>query len=155
MTPESDLTRRLDAASAPYELVHHAPAETARAEARAVAAPPDEVAKIVVLLTPAGCVRAVVASDARVDVHKVRDLLEDSVRLATEDELRSLYPEFELGAVPPFGGARRETVLLDLALMDHESVVFAAGTQVESIRMTPGDLARVSGARVVDIGAED
>jgi Ala-tRNA(Pro) deacylase len=64
------------------------------------------VAKTLVLKAPAGFVRAVLPSSCRVDVRKLAEAVGESrkhVGLATEDELAQEYPEFELGAVPPFG----------------------------------------------------
>jgi prolyl-tRNA editing enzyme YbaK/EbsC (Cys-tRNA(Pro) deacylase) len=76
--------------------------------------------------------------------------------LATEEDLGREYSEFELGAVPPFGGTRRDPILLDVRLADRESVVVEAGVHDASIRLLTSDLLRVAGeARVVDICHEE
>jgi hypothetical protein len=38
--------------------------------------------------------------------------------LASEDELARAYPEYDLGAVPPFGGASHDRVLVDAGVTD-------------------------------------
>jgi Ala-tRNA(Pro) deacylase len=114
---------------------------------------PADVAKTLVITMPEGYARVVIPADCRVDEHKLRDVLQAGkrkVHLASEDDLRRDYPEFELGAVPPIGG-RPDPVLIDAQLAQLEQVVFEAGSHEESIRMRADDLVRLSGARVVDL----
>src|SRR6266566_1668545 len=49
------------------------------------------------------------------------------VQLASEDNLARDYPDFELGAVPPFGGPE-DHVLVDEGLVGRDSVVVEAGS---------------------------
>jgi Ala-tRNA(Pro) deacylase len=104
---EKDVKSVLDEAKVGYELLPHARTETATAEADALGVDPSEVAKTLVLSTPEGNVRAVLPATERVDLRKVREHIEGGKRihLATEDDLAREYPEFELGAVAPVGGA--------------------------------------------------
>lgn len=153
----SDLTSVLDDAGVKYELLPHAHTESALAEAEALDISPDDVAKTVVVKTADGYVRAVVPASARLDVGKVRAIQgggRHTVHLASEDDLRRDYPEFELGAVPPVGGSRRDPVVVDLKLTDRESVVIEAGSHDESLRLAPTDLVHVAGAAVASISEE-
>jgi Ala-tRNA(Pro) deacylase len=148
------VTSALDEANVHYELLPHPRTERALAEARALKVPSGEVAKTLVLKTPEGFVRAVLAASERLDLLKVRTLVGGGKRthLATEEDLAREYSEFELGAVPPFGGTRRDPVLLDTRLADRESLVVEAGVHDASIRLLTSDLLRVVGdARVADI----
>ena len=111
-----DLTRALDKAGAAYDLLPHAHTESALAEAEALGLGPDDVAKTLVVKTAEGYLRAVLPASRRLDERKVRDVTGGSkkdVHLAGEDDLRRDYPDFELGAVPPVGGARRDEVIVD------------------------------------------
>jgi Ala-tRNA(Pro) deacylase len=76
------------------------------------------------------------------------------VHLATEEALARDYPEFDLGAVPPVGGPRRDPVVIDSRLAERESVVLEAGSHDESIRVACTDLFRLTGAKVADISQE-
>src|SRR5436309_1935130 len=99
-----DLTSALDAAGAAYELLPHAHTESAVAEAKALGLEPDDVAKTLVVKTAEGYLRAVVPASCRLDERKVRDMTggdKKDVHLASEDDLRRDYPDFDLGAVPP------------------------------------------------------
>jgi Ala-tRNA(Pro) deacylase len=149
-----ELTQVLDEAGVTYELLPHAHTESAAAEAKALGVPPSDVAKTLVVTTPDGYVRTVVPASERLDLHKVREACGGSkttVQLTSEADLAHDYPEFELGAVPPFGGGRRDPVLVDSRLARQESVVLEAGSHEESVRIRTPDLLRVSAAEIADI----
>jgi len=153
-----DLTRALDEVGAAYELLTHAHTESAFAEAQALGLEPDDVAKALIVKTLEGYLRAVVPASGRLDGRKLRDLTggrKKDVHLATEDDLRRDYPDFELGAVPPVGGARRDPVIVDSRLTARGSVVFEAGSHEQSVRIATSDLVRAAGAEVADICRED
>jgi Ala-tRNA(Pro) deacylase len=155
MSPTVDLVRELDRARVPYDLIPHERTMTALAEARAVGAEPQNVAKTVVLESEDGFVRAVLPASERVDLHKVREVLHArEVELATEATLAGAYPDFELGAVPPLGGPTNDPVLVDRRLTTCAAVVFEAGRHDESVRLKPDDLVAVTGATVADICAD-
>lgn len=152
-----DLTRVLDEAGVDYELLPHPYTESALGEAEALGLDPAEVAKTLVVATPAGYVRAVVPAGARLDLRKLRELTgggKKKVHLASEDALASDYPEFELGAVPPVGGSRRDEVVVDRKVAERESVVIEAGAHDHSARLRTADLLRVTEARVADLCVE-
>jgi Ala-tRNA(Pro) deacylase len=153
---ESDVTDVLDKAGVGYELMSHPRTETAAAEAEALGIDPKDVAKTVVLATPAGHVRAVLPASERIDLRKVREHLEGgkSIHLATEEDLTRDYPDFELGAVPPFGGAG-DRVLVDSRLAERETVVLEAGSHEQSVRIQTGDLLAVTRAEVLDLSQEE
>lgn len=152
-----DLTAVLDEAGVEYELMPHAHTETAADEADALGLSEDDVAKTIVLTTPDGYVRAVLPASCRVDSHKLRDLFgagKHAVHLASEADLARDYPDFDLGAVPPVGGNRKDRVIVDTRVAGRESIVLEAGSHEQSIRLKPGDLVRAADAQVADICTE-
>lgn len=150
--PESALAEELAAQHIDYELIPHRRTMSAVAEAQAVGVEPDHVAKTIVLSTPDGFVRAVLPASRRIELRKSREALGAAkVQLASEQVLSREYPEFELGAVPPVGGARRDPVLLDQRLRESDWVVFEAGTHGHSVRLKTADLVAITNARVADI----
>src|SRR5262245_44432034 len=158
MNARDHVTTALDDANVHFEPLPHPRTDRALAEARALGLPSGEVAKTLVLRTPEGFLRAVLPASERLDLPKVRALVGGGKRthLATEEDLTREYSEFELGAVPPFGGTRRDPVLLDARLADKRSVVVEAGVHDASIRLLTSDLLRVVGdARVADICHEE
>ena len=112
------------------------------------------LAKTLILKTAEGYLRAVVPASCRLDERKVRDVTggnKKDVHLAAEDDLRRDYPDFELGAVPPIGGSRRDPVIVDSRVKTRESVVLEAGSHEQSVRLAPADLVRAANARVADL----
>lgn len=151
------LTSVLDEAGVRYELLAHAHTETAVAEASALGLSASEVAKTLIIKTPSGYRRAVLAAADRIDLGKLSELYGETkktVQLADEQDLSREYPEFELGAVPPFGGAHEDAVVVDRRVAERESVVLEAGSHEESIRLATADLLRLTKAQVADIRAD-
>jgi Ala-tRNA(Pro) deacylase len=153
----ADVTRFLEEAGIDFDVLEHARTERAVDEATALGIVPEEVAKTLVLVAAGGNVRAVVAASERIDLRKVAATLGVSskkVELASEENLARDYSEFELGAVPPFGG-REDQVLVDERLAGRDSVVVEAGTHEKSVRLKAADLVRLTRARVADISREE
>ena len=145
------LLDELDAARIVYAVIRHRPTFRAADEAKALGVPAGAVAKTLVLTSPEGLVRAVLPASDRLDLRKVRDLLDShEVELATEQQLAGAYPEFDLGAVPPFGGCK-DPVLLDTRLETSESVLVEAGVHDASVRLRTRDLVAHTGARITDL----
>jgi Ala-tRNA(Pro) deacylase len=152
-----DVTGFLEEAGVDFDVLEHAHTERAADEAAALGIRPEEVAKTLVLVASSGNVRAVLAASERIDLRKVAAVLGvggKKVHLASEDDLARDYPDFELGAVPPFGG-REEQVIMDERLAGRDSVVLEAGSHDRSVRLKAADLMRLTRARVADICKEE
>jgi Ala-tRNA(Pro) deacylase len=153
----ADVTSFLEEAGVDFDVLEHEHTERAEDEAEALGVAPEEVAKTLVLASPGGYVRAVVAASERVDLRKVAAVLGvggKKVHLATEDDLARDYSEFELGAVPPFGGPE-DQVIVDERLGARDSVVLEAGSHEKSVRLKAAELVRLTGAQVADITKEE
>jgi Ala-tRNA(Pro) deacylase len=150
----ADVTSFLEAANVDHDVLEHAHTERAVDEAAALGVAAEEVAKTLVLGSPSGNVRAVLPASERIDLGKVADLLEAAhkeVHLATEDDMKRDYPDFDLGAVPPFGGREGDRVILDSRLAARDSIVLEAGSHERSVRLKAADLVRLTQAEVSDI----
>jgi Ala-tRNA(Pro) deacylase len=153
----ADVTGFLEEAGVDFELLEHARTERAADEAAALGARPEEVGKTLVLAAAGGNVRAVLAASERLDLSKVATVLgvgSKKVHLASEDDLARDYPDFELGAVPPFGGPE-DRVVVDERLAGRDSVVLEAGSHERSVRLKAVDLVRLTRAQVADICKEE
>ncbi len=73
-----------------------------------------------------------------------------SVRRATPEEART-YTGFAVGGTPPFGHTTDVTTYLDPQLQRYDEVWAAAGTPDSVFPLTPDELLRLSGARIVDV----
>jgi Ala-tRNA(Pro) deacylase len=152
-----DVTDLLEEAGIDFDVLEHQRTERAADEAAALGIGPEQVAKTLVLVTSSGNVRGVLAASERIDLHKVAAVLGvagKKVHLASEDDLARDYSNFELGAVPPFGG-REDQVIVDERLAGRDSVVVEAGSHDRSVRLKTVDLVRLTRAEVADIRRED
>jgi Ala-tRNA(Pro) deacylase len=108
--------------------------------ARAEHIPPHKVAKTIVFHGDQGYGMAVLPADFLVDLQELRYMLGLShLRLATEEELAELFPDCELGAMPPFGNLYNMPVYADSSLADEETIAYNAGTHRDVVHMKYAD----------------
>jgi Ala-tRNA(Pro) deacylase len=132
------VTDHLEHRGARFVVLPHRPVETSLAEARATHLPPEQLAKVVILVIDTGPALAVVPADARLDLELAGDALAaSSLRLAEEAEIERFFPEFELGAVPPLTSLLHLPVVIDPLVAERPSVTFPAGTRRESVVTSP------------------
>jgi Ala-tRNA(Pro) deacylase len=74
------------------------------------------------------------------------------LRLAHEQELAALYPEFEVGAMPPFGMMHGHPVFVERCFVGEPEMVFNAGTHTDSLCMHYADFADVARPTVGTFG---
>ena len=118
----------------------HPPAYTAREVASAERMAIHGLAKIVVYFGDNGCGMLVLPADCIVDFAEVRRLLGlTEIRLAAESELTKLFPDCEVGAMPPFGNLFEMPVLVDQNIATAEFMAFNAGTHHDVIHMSVAD----------------
>jgi Ala-tRNA(Pro) deacylase len=146
------LADALREAGVEFEVLPHRRTTTAGSEARVLGVTPEETAKTLITKGERGYVRAVVPAARHLDLAKLAEVLDgETMTLLTEAELVSAYPQFELGAVPPFGGPEGDRVVVDAALAESESVVLDAGVHDASIKLHGRDLVSVAHAAVAEI----
>lgn len=135
----------------PYQVLPHPPAPTAWELARALHVPGDALAKVVLLVIDDRYVMAVVPSTRHVDLQRLSDVLgHRRVRLAAERELSWLFPDCEIGAMPPFGNLYGLQVFMDSDLSDEADIVFQAGSSCEAVRMLYWDFVTVVQPTIFD-----
>jgi Ala-tRNA(Pro) deacylase len=137
----SVVTEYLEQRGSAFEVLPHRQAYTATDEARALGIDAGEVLKTLAVRTGPGYVLAVIPASCRLDLHLVRNALGDhQARLASEEELGRDFPGYQLGALPPLGALLGSQLFIDPEVLEHDMVVFAAGTQTESVRMGTREL---------------
>ncbi len=146
------LTDYLDGKNIEYEVLMHERAFTGIDEAHALGIKADEVLKTVILDTKDGHVAVVLPSGERLDMSLVRDAVDDpDATLATEGEITHDFGGFELGALPPIAPLLGIDTIVDPTVRDHGPVIFAAGTQTESVKVDAGALFAFQPARFAQI----
>jgi Ala-tRNA(Pro) deacylase len=136
-----------------HEVLEHEPTYSASEDAAATGTSPAEEAKTILLRSGDRYRVAVLPASARLDLRKVRELLDESarLRLATEEEMAADFPQFEVGAVPPVGAILPAPEVVDRRLLDCERIVTPAGDHRHSVRLDPREIVRVADALVADI----
>lgn len=141
----------LDSNYVPYESLSHSTTYTAQGTATLMQISGKEIAKTVVLCAGAQgdeTILAVLPGSRHVKFDKLAAALGKPVRLATEAEFCRLFPDCELGAMPPFGALYNLPVYIDESLAKDVEVVFNAGTHHDAVRMRYDDLVRLAQPRV-------
>jgi Ala-tRNA(Pro) deacylase len=124
----------------PFERIHHRPAYTANRIAQVLHVPGKEMAKTVVLRGDRGYVLAVVPATHRIDLEEIRKKLDlTDLEMAGEGEMGRLFPDCEVGAIPPFGSLYHLPTLVDESLAEDDKIVFEAQNHEEAIRMSYRD----------------
>jgi Ala-tRNA(Pro) deacylase len=137
------VTEHLEAHGVPFAPIAHQQAYTSIDEARALGIDAGEVLKTVAVRAAGGYALMAIPATGRLDMHLVQAAVGDRhVRLATEEELRRDFPDIELGALPPLGSLLGAPLFVDQEVLRHETVVFAAGSQTESVQLKTADLLR-------------
>jgi Ala-tRNA(Pro) deacylase len=139
----------LDRAKVKYVVVSHSPAYTAQEVAESAHVSGKMVAKAVVFQANDRMSLAVLPASCRIRL----PLLEEAtgakpVRLATEAQFQSLFPDCEVGAMPPFGNLYRLEVWVDDSLQADEKIAFNAGSHRELFILAYRDFERLVKPRV-------
>jgi prolyl-tRNA editing enzyme YbaK/EbsC (Cys-tRNA(Pro) deacylase) len=124
---------------------------TAAEAAEAIGCTVAQIAKSILFRAASGRPVLVVACGTnRVDEKKVAALLGEKIGRADAEFVREATG-FAIGGVPPVGHATVPVVLLDRDLEAFETIWAAAGTPNAVFRLTPADLARLTGAAFADV----
>lgn len=123
-----------------YQILRHDRALTAQEVAQSVHITGKEVAKCVMVLSDGQMLMAVIPAPRRLSLEKLKAHTRSrEVRLAREDEFRQIFPECELGAMPPFGNVYGLPVYMDKSLERYPEIVFNACTHTEVLKMSRQD----------------
>jgi Ala-tRNA(Pro) deacylase len=141
------LQHYLDDVKADYDLVEHQPTKSSLENATVCAIPAEQVAKAVLLDTKEDYLLAVLPSDRRIELSDLRSELGSKPRLVGEDELKSVFDDCNVGAVPP-GLGYGVTTIVDDSLEQQPDVYFEAGDHASLVHMNHEEFSRVmKGAR--------
>jgi Ala-tRNA(Pro) deacylase len=148
--PIRKLTKFLDDQGVKYVTVKHSPAFTAQEVAASAHICGYEVAKTVMVKVDGKMAMAVVPAPLHVDLRHLKDAIgADRVELAGESDFKGLFPECELGAMPPFGNLYDMDVYVAARLSEDEYVAFNAGTHTELLRLRYRDFERLVHPKVL------
>jgi len=142
--PLQKLREFLDGHKIAYEVISHSQAYTAQKTAAAAHIPGKELAKTVMIKIDGKLAMAVLPGSMKVDFDLLRQATKaKEIVLATEREFGDLFPDCEMGAMPPFGNLYSMKVFVADSLAEDDEIAFNAGTHRELLRMAYTDFNRL------------
>ncbi|WP_105101972.1 aminoacyl-tRNA deacylase [Microbulbifer pacificus] len=144
MAIASTVSQYLDKHSIHYRVLPHDHSATSRESAHKSGLREDCVAKAVMLKDDRGLVMAIIPASSGLDMRAVRDETgRNHLEMMPETEFGSIFPDCEVGALPPLGPAYGITTLVDSSLNrwdtiylesgDHESLVAIDGRDYDQL----------------------
>lgn len=148
--PIKKLKEFLDKNNIEYITISHSTAYTAQKIAASAHIPGKELAKTVMVKINGKMAMAVLPASYQIDFELLKSAAgTQNVELATEDEFRGIFPQCELGAMPPFGNLYDMKVFVAESLAEDEEFAFNAGNHTELIRLSYIDFDRLVQPRVL------
>ena len=148
--PVKKLQEFLDQQHVKYVTIRHSPAYTAQEIAASTHIPGKEVAKTVMVKLDGRLAMAVLPASYQINFERLKNAAGVSyAELASEREFRDLFPECDVGAMPPFGNLYGMEVFVAESLTEDEEIAFNAGTHTELMRLAYRDFDRLVQPRIV------
>lgn len=123
---------------------------TAEEAAEAVGTAVGHIVKSLVFMAEGEPVLLLVSGANRVSLEKVCRIVGRPVERADAETVRRVTG-FAIGGVPPVGHNRQLLTLIDEDLMHYETVWAAAGTPNAVFPVSPHELVRATGGKVIDL----
>ncbi len=148
--PVKKLKEYLDKNNIQYITITHSQAFTAQQVAASAHISGWNMAKTVIVLVNGKMAMAVLPASTHIRMSALKEVTgTEDVKLATESEFSGLFPECEIGAMPPFGNLYDMEVYVAQPLTKDEQIVFNAGTHTEIIKMAYQDFERLVKPKVL------
>ena len=141
--PVQKLKAFLEENSVKFTVIQHSRAFTAQEIAGLTHIPGKELAKTVMVILAGKVAMAVVPASHLVDFKSLSDVAGTPVELAGEGDFVGLFPNCDMGAMPPFGNLYNLPVYVSEPLAEDEFIAFSAGSHAEVIRLEYADFERL------------
>jgi Ala-tRNA(Pro) deacylase len=136
----------------PYKSVWHPVSYSAQKTAAFAHVSGNEFAKPVMVRIDGQLCMVVVPASNQVDFDLLRQATgAKDLRLANESEFMNLFPDCEVGAMPPFGHLYGVQTYVAEKLSHDDIISFNAGTHNELIEMTFRDYSRIEHPRLIKV----
>ena len=125
----------LDSSGVHYDLVDHPYSVSSMYTATEAHVSGEQLAKGVVLKDDDGYLVAVIPATHHVQLGKLRKQYNRYFSLADERDLRALFSDCSVGAIPPIGAAYGVDVIFDDCLNECGDVYFEAGDHIDLVHV--------------------
>lgn len=134
--PSKKLKAFLDSNNVKYVSINHSMAFTGLEIAKSAHIPTKKLAKTVIVKINGALSMMVLPAAYQINMENLSLALQDAtVELASEEEFFKLFPDCEVGAMPPFGNLYGMDVYVAEKLTENDDIVFNGGSHSEVIQM--------------------
>ncbi len=148
--PVQKIKQFLDEHKVKYTIISHSAAYTAQEIAESAHIPGRELAKTVVVDIDDKKAMVVQPATSMVNLGRLKKAIGAThVSLAEEKDFQTLFPDCEVGAMPPFGKLYGMDVYVSESLTLDDEIAFNAGSHTELIRLAYSDFASLVEPKVV------
>ncbi len=134
-----------------YNIISHPASYTAQGTAHSAHISGKQIAKTVIIKIDGVAKMMVIPGNLRVNLHMLKSIFwANRVELVSEDELKALFPDCEIGGMPPFGNLYGIDVYVARELTKDNEIAFNAGNHRELIKMNYNDFARMVHPNVME-----
>jgi Ala-tRNA(Pro) deacylase len=152
--PAQKLKEFLDRHGIKYATTSHSLAYTAQEIAASAHIAGQELAKTVMVKIDDKMAMAVLPASYKVSFDLLKKAaVASKVELANEQEFRDVFPELEVGAMPPFGNLYGMEVFVDESLSQDDEVAFNDGSHTELMKLAYRDFERLVKPKVARFAA--
>ena len=144
----------LDGSRIKYVTITHSLAYTAQEIAASAHVAGKELAKTLIVKIDDKMAMAVLPASYKVSFGLLKKAAGASkVELANEQEFRDMFPELEVGAMPPFGNLYGIEVFVDESLSQDDEIAFNDGSHTELMKLAYRDFERLVKPKVAKFSA--
>ena len=153
--PVQKLKEFLDSHNIKYVTISHSRAFTAQETAASAHVPVKELAKTVLVKIDGKMAMAVLPASCKVDVDLLKKATRAStIEIASEKEFKNLFPDCEIGAMPPFGNLYGMEVFVAESLTEDREIAFNAGSHRELVKLAYKDFEQLVKPKVITFSVE-
>jgi Ala-tRNA(Pro) deacylase len=149
--PSDKITAFLKENKVKYKVIEHDEVYTAQETAASAHISGKQLAKTVMVKIDGDMAMAVLPASYRVDFKSLKKAIgAKKVELASEVDFKDLFPECDVGAMPPFGSLYDMDVIVAESLADEMVIAFCGGSHTELIQISFKDFEKLAKPKVVN-----
>jgi Ala-tRNA(Pro) deacylase len=142
MTIAPTLQKHLDS-NVTYDMITHEPTESSSRTAQACHVSGERLAKAIVLRCNGGYMLAVVPATHHIRLADLKQQIGEDVDLADESEIKQLFPDCALGAIPPVGTCYELDVIVDDSIDAQPDVYLEGGDHTTLVHLDHAQFTRL------------
>jgi len=153
--PIKRLKEFLDSHDIKYVIISHSRAFTAQETATSAHVPVKELAKTVMVKIDGKMAMAVLPASTKIDFELLKKATgSGKVEIASEKEFKNLFPDCEIGAMPPFGNLYGMDVFVAESLTEDREIAFNAGSHRELVKLAYKDFEQLVKPKIITFSVE-